>query len=157
MLYLIRHADADDAAKDELRPLSHRGHGQVARLAKFLHGSGSMAADEIWHSTLLRARETAERLAEGARLKAPLKEVRGLAPEDAPGLFAQRLVGLEQDLVVVGHNPHLTVLASLLVRGDKGGAAIHFPKCAALALDCMGEGHAGEWTVCWHVVPDLLK
>ena len=157
MLFLIRHADAEDAAEDEKRPLSHRGHGQVARLAKFLHGSGVMAPDEIWHSTLLRAKETAELLAEGAKLKAKLKQVTGLAPDDAPGLFARRLVGLEGDLVVVGHNPHLTMLASLLIRGDKGGAAIHFPKCAALALDCMGEGHAGEWTVCWHVVPDLLK
>ena len=59
MLFLIRHADALDGDIDAERPLSPKGLKQVRHLARFLKESASVEVREVWHSPLVRARETA--------------------------------------------------------------------------------------------------
>lgn len=151
-LFLIRHAHAEDGAPDALRPLSKRGRQQTRRLARFLRQCGDFAPEEIWHSPLLRAHETAALLGRGARVRAPRQEVAGLAPEDSPALLARRLAQESRTLALVGHEPHLSALASLLVAGAAEPARFAMKKGAALAL----EGTGRHWTVRWHVHPDLL-
>ena len=53
------------------------------------------------------------------RLKAKLSEVSGLKPGDDPEIMARRLGELRQPVIVVGHDPHLTSLATLLVTGKR--------------------------------------
>lgn len=152
-LYLIRHAHALDAADDDVRPLSRQGHEQVAAVASLLARSGAMAPVEIWHSPLVRARETASGLATALRLKAKLVPVAGLRPEDDPVTIAQRLKTGPASLALVGHEPHLSALASLLVAGPGRVPVFVFNKCAVLAL----EGAADYWAVRWHITPELLQ
>lgn len=151
-LYLIRHAHAEDAQPDAARRLSVRGCRQVRVLAKFLRNCGAFDPAEIWHSTLVRARKTAELLAAGTRLEAPLREVEGLAPDDDPRRFARRLAAGPEALAVIGHEPFLGALASLLVTGATDPGRFAMRKGAVLAL----EGGGRRWTVRWHVSPDLL-
>ena len=151
-LWLIRHAHARDADDDAARTLSQRGRGQVRALAKFLAASRALQPAEIWHSPLVRARQTAELLGEHLRLDAPLIETAGLTPFDDPRTIARRIAALRLDIAIVGHEPHLSALASLFVTGKATPPVFVLKKCAVLAL----ERASACWVVRWQVSPELL-
>ena len=151
-LWLVRHAHAREADDDAARPLSQRGCRQVRTLAKFLATSRPVQPAEIWHSPLLRARQTAQLLTKFLRLAAPLIETAGLAPFDDPRIVARRINPLRRDVAIVGHEPHLSALASLLVAGSAAPPAFALKKCAVLAL----ERAPASWVVRWQVSPELL-
>lgn len=151
-LYLVRHAHAVDAEENPERPLSERGRKQVRALAKFLRTSGALQPAEIWHSSLVRSRETAELLADRLDLGAPLVLVAGLEPDDEPAVIARQLEEVRHPLAIVGHVPHLSALASLLVAGPEGRAIFAAKKCSVLAL----AGGGTRWQVRWFISPELL-
>lgn len=151
-LFLIRHTHAEDTAPDDLRQLSKRGRQQARRLARFLRQSGGFTPEEIWHSPLVRAQETAALICLGTRLGVPLREVAGLRPDDDPRLIARRLAQESRSVALVGHEPHLSALASLLVAGAPEPARFAMKKGAALAL----EGAGRHWIARWLVHPELL-
>jgi phosphohistidine phosphatase len=153
MLYLVRHAHAVEGEVDPARPLSDRGRKQVAVLAKFLGPSGAFRPDEMWHSPLVRSRETAQLLALHLNMvRLPLREMPDLRPEDDPAATARRLKLVRRPLAIVGHEPHLSALASLLVAGDMEPPAFVFKKSAVLMLEPNGEA----WLVRWQISPELL-
>ena len=151
-VYLIRHAHAVDAEEDPERPLSKRGREQVRTLAAFLRRSTVFQPAEIWHSSLVRSRQTAELLVERMSLEAPFKLMPDLEPEDDPRAIARQIRATTQPLAVVGHEPHLSALATWLVVGKTEPATFVMKKCSALAL----EGIGPHWSVRWHIAPELL-
>ena len=151
-LYLIRHAHAVDATEDSERPLSRRGQDQVVALAAFLKRSSEFRPVEVWHSPLLRSRQTAELLTRRLRLEVPHMLMPDLEPEDDPRAAARRLKAANRALALVGHEPHLSALATLLVTGKLGPPVFVMKKCSALAL----EGEGSFWSVRWHLSPSLL-
>jgi phosphohistidine phosphatase len=153
-LYLIRHAHALDAADDPERPLSKRGRKQVKALAELLRPRGGFDPAEIWHSPLVRARETAELLAEELALKPKWTVVRDLEPEADPAAVARLVTRASEAVALVGHEPHLSGLASLLVTGSVDPVVFVFKKTTMLALEPAG----GErWAVRWQLSPDLFE
>jgi len=151
-LYLIRHAHALDGDDDAARPLSPKGRKQVRKLADLLRDTKTFETGEIWHSPLRRAHETAGLLAKRLRDGTRLKEVAGLTPDDAVDRIAARLGDLRRPVAVVGHEPHLSALASLLVAGHAAPPRFKLKKCAALRLDRAD----GGWAVRWQVSPELV-
>lgn len=172
-LHLIRHAHAVPAEEDALRPLSLRGRQQAKALATFFRRNDWLKPKAIWHSPLARSHETATLLAVGLKFAGPLHEESGLEPEDDPrGTFA-RLRKVHDGLVIVGHEPHLGLLATLLVCGDRkstvskrtGGPAVLtlaadislfvLKKASCLTL----EREEGErtWSVRGLIGPNLVK
>lgn len=160
--YLVRHAHAVDEEEDRLRPLSMRGREDVRRLAAFFKANRAFLPAQVWHSSLVRARETAEILVAGVGLEAPLLETPGLLPEDEPEEIACRLAARSgaQNVALVGHEPHLSALATLLVRGKTVPVGFEMKKGAVLSLERTDGVHkkTGEprWRVCWHVTPALV-
>lgn len=152
LLYLIRHAHALDNPDDNLRLLSERGHHEVELLARVLRPSGAFQPQEVWHSTLVRARETAELLLKGLRLNPPRLERRDLEPEANPQLVAHSLAAVPVPLALFGHEPHMSSLASLLVGGDPEAVLFGFQKATMLALEPAG----ARWCVRWQISPDLF-
>jgi phosphohistidine phosphatase len=151
-LWLVRHAHALDGDDDAVRPLSAKGRAQVKRLAEFLRVSGSFAPAKLWHSPLVRARQTADLQAEKLQLIAPLCGVASLAPGNSPQAIARRLARMARPLALVGHEPHLSTLASLLVVGAAEPPVFELKKCSVLAL----ERATDRWVVRWQVSPELL-
>ena len=151
-LFLIRHAHAVDAKEDAARPLSDRGRKQARQLAKFLGAGGAFRPAAFWHSSLARSQETARLLARGLRRKVPLVEMSGREPDDAPAAILRQLRGGNDPLAIVGHEPHLSGLASLLVGGRADAPVFVLRKCAVIAL----EGAGARWQVRWHLSPELL-
>lgn len=152
-LLLIRHAHALDGGNDAARPLSERGRRQIRRLAQFLKRTKEFEAEEIWHSPIVRSRDSATLLRQLIGMRARLVESNGLAPHDDPTAMADRLKDFRIPLAIVGHEPHLSALASLLITGTAKPPVFVLKKCAALAL----ARERGRWVARWHVAPALLK
>jgi phosphohistidine phosphatase len=161
-LYLIRHADAVTDQENPLRPLSSRGRAECSRLVKFFQQNSALRAAQFWHSPLTRAQETARLLADGLKLDAALVETPGLLPEDDPVEIVTRLDEMNTNLSValVGHEPHLGALATLLVRGKLRPVGFEVKKGAVLAFEPAGGVHKKSgrrrWQVLWHIHPALL-
>jgi phosphohistidine phosphatase len=151
-LYLIRHAHALDGDDDASRPLSSKGRKQTRALGRFLRDNKAFEAVEIWHSPLRRACETSALLAKHVKTKANLTAVSGLRPGDPGDSIIEKLLKARRPVAVVGHEPHLSALASLLVAGEAAPPRFVLKKCAALRLDQT----EGGWAVRWHISPELI-
>jgi len=155
LLYLIRHAHASDAADDSKRRLSPEGRLQMEGLVAFLRAHAVPPPEAIWHSSLVRARETARLLQEGLGWKAPLTEMDGLHPEGDPRPIVARVNAIEEPLAIVGHEPFLGALGALLVRGSSWPPVFTMRKSGVLALE-RPVGCAGPWSASWQLSPELF-
>jgi phosphohistidine phosphatase len=151
-LYLVRHAHAVDSQVDPLRPLSERGRQQARRMGELLRATTAFTPTWIWHSGLVRARETAEIIGALASPQAAIAALPGLRGDDDPALLVEQLTTFATGTALVGHDPHLSHLASLLVCGTKTPPRFNFRKGSVLALDRAN----GVWSVRWFVSPELL-
>lgn len=162
-LYLVRHAHAMPAngGGDAVRPLSERGRMEIARLSSLLRVTRAFQPDQVWHSPLVRAAETAAGLVEKLGLDALRVETPGLQPDDAPGALAERLAEHPPTIAIalVGHEPQLGALATLLVRGRPDSVGFDFKPAAVLCLERAVESHKRtellRWRVLWHLAPEL--
>lgn len=161
-LYLIRHGHARSHEDDAKRALSQRGRQTTLRMAASFHASNAFTATQVWHSPLVRAFETAILLARAIDSDIAIVETDGLLPSDDPILVQSRLASYPttQDLAIVGHEPHLSALATLLVRGQSAPPAFHLKKNATIMLRRTDKVHAEtgqvRWRIGWHFAPELL-
>ena len=118
-LYIVRHAHASDAEIDADRPLSAKGEKQIDRLCAALRGKGLIAPTLVWHSRYRRAIETAESLNTGLDISAPMEAIDGLTPYDDPAEIAQQINQSSENLMIVGHEPNLSSLASHFLSGAR--------------------------------------
>jgi phosphohistidine phosphatase len=99
-VFLVRHAEAAPGDPDELRPLTAAGRTTARILGERLVVEHP---DAVVSSPLLRARETAERIAKAGQLEAETDA------RLAPGADAQALraavAGRGETVVAVGHQP----------------------------------------------------
>jgi phosphohistidine phosphatase len=161
-LFLVRHGHALEGSEDPRRPLSARGREIMGRVAVFLRAGGVVTdVHAIWHSPLVRSRETAELLREALGLDALLIETTGLMAEDDPVIVADRLERMNRAIMIVGHEPQLGALATLLVCGTTEPVGFEFTKSAVLALEATSTRHKESgrtrWRVCWQMSPELLS
>src|SRR3989338_2641416 len=125
-IYLVRHADALSHQEDEKRPLSRRGRQEAALVSHFLKKKSLAPVDEVWHSTRLRAKQTAEIFVKELGWNVLLKETAGLEPDDGVDEIAGRLGTTQKSIMVVGHMPYLGHLASSLVLGRESPNMFNF-------------------------------
>lgn len=132
MLWLLRHAEAEDAhgRLDAERPLTEKGREQ-ARVAGLALAALGVPLDACLASPRVRARDTALLACEALGL-----EVR-IAPELAGGPFdpARLAAGLGGDVLLVAHNPDVAQAVY-----DCTGARVRMRK-GALAGIADGELH----------------
>jgi phosphohistidine phosphatase len=104
-------------------------------------------------SPLVRARETAEILAEVLRGRRRVRVDDRLRPE-APAAVADALLAESGagPVVLVGHEPHLSTLARGWLGAGRGGFALK--KAGACAIEWRAGGPA---TLLWLATPRLLR
>ena len=151
-IFIIRHAHAVDEAEDPARPLSKRGRKQVRRLARFFKKNDALPLPEVWHSPLARSKETAELLVKRLCAKAKLTQIDGIEGDDDLAIVAGRLKTRRTPVAIVGHEPHLSALLSLLVAGTPEPPKFVLKKSAVVAL----ERTNGNYAVRWQVSPELI-
>lgn len=151
LLYLIQHGDAKREEEDPSRPLSEKGIEDVKRVASHISRL-NIGVEEILHSGKLRAKQTAEIMAEKLMIGKGISEADGLAPLDNPGLWAERLETRKNPLMLVGHLPHLGKLASLLLCSKKERNVVAF-KMGGIV--CLKRDDTG-WSLQWMITPETL-
>jgi phosphohistidine phosphatase len=123
LLLILRHAKSswkDPGLDDHERPLNKRGKRDAPRMGCLLKQEG-LLPDLILSSTAVRARTTAEMVADAGRYRGRLE----LTPElyeATPEAYVNALSELDDDLrsvMVVGHNPGLEQLLHLLTGSDE--------------------------------------
>ncbi len=145
IVYLVRHGEAKHPAVDPERGLSPKGVEQAASTARAAARRG-VSPSSIFHSEKTRATETAGILAEYLKPSRKNETAEHLAPNDDPKEWAARLNDTNEDVMLVGHLPHLPGLASLLLNGDDEKEYIPFQTATMAALE---KSDKNNWKLLW--------
>lgn len=137
-LFLLRHAEAEDSSPDALRVLTKFGRHSIVDLASFLDERMRLDIDEIWHSPLIRAMETANLFHESAGLTATILESTGLYPMDDPGEIIAKIEAQDKNILLVGHNPHFEALTGTLLGLDPQRTPVNVAKASLLRFRRFG-------------------
>jgi phosphohistidine phosphatase len=154
ILYILRHGPAENepppGGDDGARRLTARGREKVREAAAGMRALG-LKFDAILASPLPRAAETAE-------LVATVYST-GPAPEPFPALStgvspADMLAALKpyerhDHLMIVGHEPGLSGLVSLLLTGSANSVSFDFKKSGMIALEFHDGIERGSAQLLW--------
>ncbi len=153
LVYLVRHGEALSREEDPKRSLSEKGALEVEDLSGFMTANFKMRIGVIHHSGKTRAAQTASILSRTLAQPLEVMQSDGLDPMDDPGVWSERLSTQEVDTMLVGHLPHLSRLASLLLTWNPEVHLLEFDVATAVCL----EGAAGNWLLKWMISPGILK
>lgn len=121
MIWLLRHAEAEDGAPDAERKLTKKGRKQAKNAGKALRAMG-VKPEACFTSPKVRAADTAKLVCEQLGVEYALEPKLAGGPFDAEALAA----GLG-DVVLVGHDPDFSMAVhdatGAQVRMKKGGLA----------------------------------
>lgn len=153
-IFILRHGIAAERGtpgfdNDADRPLLPKG-GRRLRAAAAAMEKMELSFDLILSSPFVRARQTAEIIAKELKLKKRLQFTDALAPDGSFKNLVRQLNELRpapENVLLVGHEPYLSRLISLLISGDehavvemkKGGlckleaSSLRAGRCAKLA------------------------
>ncbi|MEA3492878.1 MAG: phosphohistidine phosphatase SixA [Candidatus Margulisiibacteriota bacterium] len=143
-LYLGQHGEANPENIDPARGLTGKGIADTKKVADF---SKNIKVDEIWHSTKLRAKQTAEIFAKVLGKKAIEQE--GLRPNDPVSPIVKKI---DRDLMVVGHLPFMEKISSFLITGSEDNRPVIFRQAGIVCL----ENTNSKWGLSWMVTPEVL-
>ena len=158
-IYLVRHGVAEPRGAeidDAPRRLTEDGIARLRRVADGLSRLG-VEVDAVLSSPYPRAWETAELLSDELGWPAPAELV-ALAPG---GSAAECLAALsaraEAALAVVGHEPNLSELASLLLAGAESLLRIDLRKAGVVCLSGPPGLSPGSCVLRWSASPRMLR
>ena len=162
-IFILRHGIAVDRGTkgfddDSDRPLTRKGKRQLRKCAAAIRKL-KLRFDLILTSPYERARRTAEIVAEELKLKKRLKTSDTLKAEGEPEAMVSEMAGLKpapKNLLLVGHEPYLSRLVSLLVSGGIT-AAIQLKKggLCKLETDALQAGRCAR--LLWLLTPRQIK
>ena len=151
-LYLVQHAEACTKDVDPQRPLTEQGVQDMARLAAKLKHAG-IEVGRIIHSGKLRAKQTAESLAQALAPGLELETSGLLNPNDNPKAFDWQSESWDTDTLIVGHLPFMARLVSHLLAEDELRIVAGFTPGSIV---CLESHHDGHWQLNWMLRPELL-
>lgn len=167
LLYLIRHAEAEDLGgaitRDFDRPLTARGREQSRGLARAFAARG-LVVDVVAASPLVRAHQTAaellalwqpdtrpvtcDELAIDRLKPVKLSEFLGNLPANGPRVPSRS----EKAVAAVGHMPDLGTYAEWLIGAAPG--TVNFAKAGAACLRFKGDPSRAAGVLEWLVGPE---
>ncbi len=158
-LYILRHAEAEATHPDPERALTKKGRRTAEQLGRFLLRSGINDIGRVIHSPYRRAVETAVLCLDAMGTRVAAEPVNGLTPEDDTDEAVRIAREAEESLLIVGHNPHLSLLVARLLTGRDLGMGMQLKKGSLVCLESVPSIHvkAGNeyWTLRWAVTPKL--
>jgi phosphohistidine phosphatase len=158
-LYVLRHAIAvergsDRSKSDFDRALTPEGEQKLRRVTKAMRNL-ELTFDLLVSSPYLRARETAEIVASAFGLRRKLQLRDSLGVDGNPRELIAELRSLTPQptsLLLVGHEPYLSTLITLLVSGTaKSGVTLKKAGLCKLSLKTLRAGRCA--TLDWLLTP----
>ncbi|MBL8051344.1 MAG: phosphohistidine phosphatase SixA [Anaerolineales bacterium] len=158
-LYIIRHAIAEEespSGEESQRKLTDKGSKKMRQITKGLRALGA-DFDMILSSPYTRAKETAEILGEVFKIKKKISYTDNLIPMGNPDLLIAEINEkyTADSLALVGHEPYLTSLISLLV-GQTSSVDITLKKGGVCLLSTEDLRHTRRATLEWLLTPGVL-
>jgi phosphohistidine phosphatase len=143
-LYLIQHGEAKSEVEDPERSLTARGEKEITSVSKAATGL-NIRPSKIYHSGKMRAKQTAEIIANGLKIPNPsVQSVQGLNPNDEIHPWAE--------LMLVGHLPFLERLTSFLLCGNENARLVLFRNGAIV---CLNQKEDKGWAIRWILTPEM--
>jgi len=152
-LYLVQHAKATTEQQDPQRPLTEEAKRDMAKVAGFIRPL-DLSVDALWHSGKRRAEQTAELLAQAVKIETGPTARDGLAPNDDVTVLRDELAASRHDIMIVGHMPSLSRLASLLLTGTESADTVAFKNGGVV---CLQRNERNRWQIDWIVTPEILR
>ena len=157
-LYLVRHAIAEelgDHEDDSLRPLTDKGREKMKRIAQALNETG-VQPDLIISSPYVRTSQTASILAKELKYKEELVYSDFLVPMAEPNDMIGEINEKYSvdELMLVGHEPNLSSLASVLLAGSPD-LSINFKKGGVCCLSVDNLHYDRKATLEWLITPKI--
>jgi phosphohistidine phosphatase len=158
-LYLIRHAIAEEenaSGEDSQRELTDKGAKKMRLIAKGLRTLG-IEFDQILTSPYIRAQQTADILADVFKMKKSVSVSENLTPMGDPDLLLAEINEnyTVNSLAIVGHEPYLSTLVSLLT-ADGAPVEMTFKKGGICYLSTDDLHHTRKATLEWLLTPGVL-
>ena len=161
MLYILRHAAAEEAGSsgdDGARKLTERSKEKMRGAAAGFRAMG-IKFDAILTSPLVRATETAELVA-GAYDNTPPPQVlpalaTGIAAADV--VSALRAFAKQDEVMIVGHEPQLSAIASILLTGSGDAAHLKLKTGGCIAIDLPARFERGGGELRWMLTHRQLR
>ncbi len=152
-LYLVQHAESKRKEEDPSKPLSTKGWQAIRKVSRYAEKHLRIQVGQILQSGKLRAKQTAEVLAEHLHPAQGVAVVDGLDPLADPTKWTARLAEATESIMLVGHLPHLSKLAAHLLTGDKSREIVTFRNGGIV---CLEKEENGNWTIRWAVTPEII-
>ena len=152
-LYLVQHAESKRKDEDLSRSLSDKGRRDIRKMAKYAGKHLHIEVIQIAHSGKLRAKQTAEVLAEYLQPGNGVIAAEDLEPLADPNVWNNRLAETTENIMLVGHLPHLGKLASLLLTLNGSEDVVKFRNGG---ITCLERDESGRWAVQWVVSPEII-
>jgi len=161
-LFVMRHGIAADLGapgitQDAERPLTAEGRSKLGHIVKAIHGM-ELEFDAIISSPYVRARQTAELVAQSYKKPLKVELCEALVPDGTSVQVVdvlRRWMPLPGNLLIVGHEPNLSSLVSLLV-GSKGGSCVVFKKGGLCKLCVHSLRPHPEASIEWLLTPKQM-
>lgn len=141
-IYLVRHGQAESPEVNSERPLTKAGEKEVLELAKRIKEK-SFGVDQIIHSGVLRAKQTAEIIQKELGDTHPLEKGEDLLPNSDPKIWAEKLEQSNKNIMLVGHMPYMAILGELLI---KNSASLGFQTASMIVF----RFEEGEFHLDWN-------
>jgi len=151
-LFLVQHAEAKPKEEDPERRITEKGRKETEKVAKFFKEHIGIGVSKIIHSTKTRARQTAEILAHYIKPKDVIEE-EGLEPLADPLIWVNKLRDIRENVMIVGHLPHLSKLLSILIVKDPEAEIVKFRYSSIV---CLEQGEDEKWRILWIIRPDII-
>jgi len=151
-LYLVQHGRAQSKDIDPQRSLTDEGKEETKRIAGFIK-KRALSVDCLWHSGKKRAAQTAEILSGVFNVNNPVETRDGLAPKDDVDKVVSEINAAEGDIMIVGHLPFLSKLASRLLSGREKAEVVKFTYAGIV---CLERDEENNWHLEWAVIPGLV-
>ena len=160
-IYIIRHAIAVDEGTpgyedDSQRPLTDKGRRKMRQIAKGLRALG-VGFDLILSSPYVRARETAEIVADIFKMKKKIAFSENLIPMADTALLIPEVSEkyAVDSIALVGHEPHLsTLIGALTTENTKLDITLKKGGVCYLSTDDLHHEHRA--TLEWLLTPGIL-
>lgn len=161
-LYLLRHGLAEELdsaglTRDSERRLTEKGERKLRQIAQAMKAL-ELSFDVILSSPYVRARQTAEIIAEVLHERKRIEVSDHLIPSGNSKKLIELLNRSDpplEDVLLVGHEPHLSELISLLVSG-KPGFAVVMKKGGLCKLDVETLHHGRCAALEWLLTPGVM-
>jgi phosphohistidine phosphatase len=159
LIHLLRHAEAEDVSptgRDPDRRLTEEGRKRMRAVAKAI-AKLEPGYEAVLVSPFVRARQTAEPVAEACGFQRPFTETKNLAPNADPVEVLRELARLHPaSALLVGHQPHFGLLFGLLLSG-RADLEIPMKKAGLAAFEAPSDPSLGPAELRFLLPPRLLE